>query len=270
MSDFPINTKYSYVESPGNAVEGSNQFSVFSGATQTKGAWRQIIASTAREYHALQLINTRRTNNGHLIDWAIGGAGSEQIIIENLMNGESRPNAGGTRILWPQYIPKGTRISCRCQHIVAATPAWVSGIGYVGTFETDGIVSKSATYGADTSLSRGTPIDAGGVFNVYGAWTEITASTDFHHRYLLIQEALPSSTVHLNLRFGLDVGIGGAGSEEIIIEAYNTNSQSQERGTMGGYYAFPVDIPEGTRIAVRSIAGGTANVIRDVILTGFA
>ena len=59
------------------------------GTANTKGSYTQMVASTSRDYCALawcmDSLNVTPANTANfLVDVAIGGAGSEQVIVSNL------------------------------------------------------------------------------------------------------------------------------------------------------------------------------------------
>lgn len=98
-----------------------------SASANTKGGFTQLIASTSVDYLGFYVeVNLGDTNTSasvgafSLIDIAIGGAGSEIIIVPNIQwyHGASRP-----RQFYPIPIPAGTRISARCQADAASSAA---------------------------------------------------------------------------------------------------------------------------------------------------
>ncbi len=95
------------------AVTGTSGGTVAtSGAANTKGAYAQLIAATALTSRWVILSVGRGSIDDVATDIAIGGAGSEQIIIPNIYSTSEGDIPGG--LLLPWAVPKGTRIAARC------------------------------------------------------------------------------------------------------------------------------------------------------------
>jgi len=268
MSDFPINTRYTFSELLGIPAEASGMKITASTVANVKGVWAEILASTAQDIHAIMVVVDKRQTEGHLLDIGIGAAGSEVVIMENLMSGDNKSLGGSTKFFIPFYIAKGTRVSARSQHHTNAN-AFVQILGFAGTFETDGAGSRTTTFGAVTATSNGTRVDPGATFGVFSAWVEFSASVPDDIRYLAIMAALPQESVQGDSRGALEIGVGGAGSEERIIRNYLTAAAGPERSSPCTG-AIPVDIPAGTRLSVRAISnsGASPQRAKDVILLG--
>lgn len=157
----------------------------------TKGATpTQLIASTAADSYAIQVHvhnnATSNTNTATLLDIMRGGAGSETVLIPDLMAGWVHPvtttNAWRT-YTFPLFIPSGTRLSARSQSVVTAKTCSVAitlmqrptQLGFVGT--------RVTAYGVDSANSRG-QLHTAGATSTYGTATQLTASTTNHIRYM--------------------------------------------------------------------------------------
>jgi len=94
------------------------------GTANAKGAVKELIASTAFDYHALHIAFTSlgqatASSKTWLVDLQIG-ASTEQVIIPNLFFGSGTGGVFGhgypvLAVTVPFYIPQGTRISAKCQ-----------------------------------------------------------------------------------------------------------------------------------------------------------
>lgn len=101
------------------------------GTANTKGAYSQIVASTTAPIRELYLAignqkNATRASASWLVDIAVGGAGSEQIIFPNLaLNCSTSPDVLTPQVYGPlpAGIVTGTRLAVRAQSdlITAAT-----------------------------------------------------------------------------------------------------------------------------------------------------
>lgn len=114
-----------------------------------------------------------------------------------------------------------------------------------------------------TTSSAGVTVTASATAHTKGAWSQLIANTGA--RSLGIQIALDNTaTSNANTSMLLDIGIGGAGSETVLIpdlaagyvlnENVSNNFQS---------YFFPLFIPAGSRISARC----QAQVVSDTVVT---
>jgi len=104
------------VDALGYVAGSTTGTTVTSGATAgTKGAYSQIIASTAKDYFGFLLVNLNASAaDWGLVDIAIGAAGSEQIIVPNLGMRFGQLN-NMARVTGPFFtqIPAGSRVAMR-------------------------------------------------------------------------------------------------------------------------------------------------------------
>lgn len=177
-----------------------------SGSIHTKGSYSELITSTAYASYGISICvsNTAvaSTRSGVLCDIAIGGAGSETIIINNLMAGNQGTTGGaqgaGSMYFFPIYIPAATRISARCQAFTASDTVnigvWLhqNPIGPGGWYGT-----RVTTYGADTATSSGVSISPGN--GSYTTGTIIASSTN-PVKYLQLGTDLLTNAAGTNLR----------------------------------------------------------------------
>lgn len=219
-----------------------------------KGSWVEIIASTAFGSSALCFGKTLSSGNVQfLVDIGIGGSGSEQVIVPNIMtaNGDVGRIAPVFQVL-PMPIPAGTRIACRIQANGSSKVLDVVLATIGSSFSELPIFSRATAYGDDTSDSGGTQIDPGGSANTKGSWSQLTASTTNPIRWLWIMVSLKANSVPATASFSFDIGIGAGGSEQIIIPDITLNSHDATDTLVPGTILLPVSIPSGTRLAARA------------------
>jgi hypothetical protein len=102
----------------------------------------------------------------------------------------------------------------------------------------------------------GQPLSTGGtvitpVVGSKGSWAEVFASLD-SDTYCLIVQVHNSRTSAANRSYAIDVGIGAAGSEQVIAPDLIGSNAGVTNNTGGIWYVFPIFIPAGTRVAVRA------------------
>ena len=229
-----------------------------SATAQTKGAWTELEASTGFDYKSLTVSARRATTGTLMYEIGIGAGGSEEVIIEDTtLNQNQSAFVYGHTMCFPIDIPKGSRISARVQSGAAgASSMHVLLNGWGSGFLNSAGVSRFLSIGSDPSITVGTLIDPGAVANTDGAWTEIEASTaaDFKCAFMVID---PASTTLADNHWKVDVGIGGSGSEvELVHDMYLSSEATTLETNMGVQY-LPIQIPKGTRVAVRCLSGST-------------
>lgn len=231
------------------------------GAANSKGAWLQLIASSQAASRIL--ISAESSGLADcLVDIGVGGSGSEQVIIPDLLfSGRSELfNGFGFDI----SIPAGTRISARYQvHNVSFTLYTVVML-LNGHFLSGSPHNKVIAYGPDTSDSGGLAVDPGGTANTKGSYSELTSSSTRRIRKLHIALGNRANNVRSFANFLLDIAIGAASSEQVIIADIPLLGTQNELIASNIGTSFSVDIPAGTRIAARcqcSITDATDRVL---------
>lgn len=256
MPDFPLH-------SGGITVAVSTAFSVAAVASATpnvKGAYTEIVASTAHDADAVLLVISQSNTAAisHLIDFAVGAAGSEVVVWPNWLL------AGGVRMttyaVLPCSIPAGSRISARCQATTASAQVQVRALTLRGGLWAPASGGTVVALGADTSDSGGQVIDPGATLNTYGAWSQLSASTaaDIVAVRLSLGMRTNAAPAQTALNYYVDLGVGGAGAEVAIVDGLPfTSSTDGSFGAGGPHIWLPCSIPAGSRIAARAKANTT-------------
>jgi len=228
-----------------NKFESFPSVTITSGSNNVKTGYFQITAATGFKYHGFWICLSGYLNTA--FDIAIGAAGQEIIIAPNLciLCG----NNGSDSFFVPIEIPAGTRIAARAQQASASFNVSISLIGVGGDLRQS--LQNCDTYGVNLSTTRGTQIDPGATANQKGSWVEISSSTSRVTRALLLSLGNNQSTSWLGWR--VDIGIGGAGSEIVLIPDFNLQSNGGFSINVPSHYGpIYVNIAAGTRLAVRA------------------
>ncbi len=255
MADFPLG-QLAFSQSTGIGSVSTGITVAASATADTKGSWVELIASTEHDVVEMNVqIPTiaAASATSYFVDIAIGSAGNEEVIISNIhfSTGVSGSRSPTFSFDYPISVPSGSRLSARCQNTLASadsvdvlltmgSPKFTSGTGF----------SEAVDFGANTSTSNGVAIDAGGVANTKGAWSEMTTGADELSGFVLSLGA-NLNTALTTANFLFDVGIGSAGNEEIIAENIFCRTNIDENVFQSGKFCG-VSIPANTRIAVRS------------------
>lgn len=241
-----------FVESGGFATSTTLLTAINASGTGTEGNWSELIASTDADADLIMIYFYQSSGGGGveevLIDIGIGAASSEQVFIENIPWSGRVIGAGNADFVsLPIRVPSGSRLSARANGDSAVVMA--VGIAlYKGNEKTSSFTGAKA-YGVTSNFS-GTAVDSGGSANTKGGWVELVASTE---------EAINGFWLHLghneNLTVNLasgdytDIGIGGAGSEQVIVSNHFQYADTTERNFVATF--FDIQIPAGTRISAR-------------------
>ena len=254
MADFSISGGSQRYESVGEDTSGSTGTAVVANSTiNTKGSWVELIASTSFDYEEFILELMGRDGASVLVDIGIGAAASEVVIIPNIPVNLNGTGTGAVASIAPipVKIPAGTRIAARSQSDSSSYSLDVKGLGKGNTLMQSpgrGIVT---TYGANVSDSRGALVDCGATANTKGSYTEITASTTYDLTDLIV--CLGSiNTFSITGTYLMDIAIGGAGSEVVIIPNVFLGSDGNFDGITPGLIKYEMGIPAGTRLAIRA------------------
>lgn len=236
------------------------------GAANSKGAYAQLIASSAFSYSALTIQMYADGGGGqcYLVDIAVGGAGSEVVIVPNILFDSSRNIVGNMlNFTLPLNIPAGTRISARCQEVggtgtrqVQVTIVGRSGGSNYGPSD----IGQATNYGAITASTNGVLIDPGATLNTLGAWAQLTASTTSDHYGLMaILGTDQQSSTLVDSGYVFQIAVGAAAAEIVIGEFSSCTTSSMNRMQVNSFEVL-AQIPVGTRISMRSkcIGSGAA------------
>lgn len=109
-----------------------------------------------------------------------------------------------------------------------------------------------SAFSKTASISNQTTVTTSGSNNTKGSWVELESSTDYAVSgfYLIVDAAARSANQQ---RILLDVGIGGAGSEHVLVpDLLFSTGDIVDRGQGGHYVYIPMYIPAGTRVSART------------------
>jgi hypothetical protein len=253
-----------------------------SATPHTKGAWTQAEAAIPDGVKGLHCVfystAAAAANSATLLDIGIGAASSEVVVVADLNVGYK---INPSQASWYQYIPlrlpNGVRLATRCQ---SATASKVPSIHFGWELDEGILPCRSFgavdTMGADTATSRGVVLTPNATINTPGAWTQVIASTARAYHALGAMVGGAGETVLVAQTWMMDIGIGGAGSEVVLIP--NIPLRNLSTAEEMGQYKMPgmewlcdVNVPAGSRLSARVNSGvtGAANTRSDVVLYGF-
>lgn len=273
MPDFPSLAELARVDQLGTITSSNGPQVTKAGTPNTKGAWVQLIASTA--YPSAELWVTVNFGSGTsdcLFDVGVGAAGQEQVIVGNLMLSQGNISLG-VQVRLPVVIPQGSRVAARIQSsITTNSPNALAYLGVPAWTYPNGL-QVFDDLGTTLGTSRGTNIDCGATPNTKSAYVQLVASTARAYRGLLVlvgnggRAASPGAA-----SVTLDIARGPSGQEQIILPDLLCRGQANNIYSPTPQGPFMLDLPAGERLAARaqsSTAVATDRLL-DVQLIGMA
>lgn len=211
-------------------------------AAHTKGNYAQISAALPFTICGLLMQAAIPTGANYLLDIAVGGAGSETIIVPNYHIGASNNVSPGQRNFFiPLSIPAGLRLSMRCQAGGAAQGAinvkaqFLAESGYAFQAPT-----RWEAWGIATGTTLPTATTSGVGANTKGSFVQLIAATAFTTRWIALVGRFGVAAGD----YAIDLAIG---TQVIIGDILN---QDVDNTWMLG--PFPFSIPAGSQIQARS------------------
>src|SRR6266566_2064348 len=199
------------------------------GTANTKGSYAQLIASSSADavFALITMQYSPAANpNAVAVDIAVGGAGSETVVVPNLLM-EGITSSGNWQILIPLHIPAGTRIAARCQSSVASDICYVGMILFDGDF---GLAEGPGGYdaiGFTSATTLGTAITPNASVNIKGSYSQLVASALQDYRGFFACFDMQNTAVTPYGPWVVDIAIGGAGSEVIIVPDLSVGPANQ-------------------------------------------
>jgi hypothetical protein len=236
----------------GGALEASTTYTVLtSGAANVKGAWVQLIASTAEDSGGMFLV---LPYNGVFsgLDVGVGAAASETVLVPNIYVG-CPGNAIPNWVFVPISVKKGTRVSARFQDsgggntltigvVMLKTPVSGQIFPPVDWPSVGPSIGESAGY--LTASSVGTTLTASASANTKGAYAQLIASTAKRSVCMVV---CIGQTGAIDQKFMVDIATGAAASEVVLVSDLGI-WYSNDQVTVG---TIAIMIPPATRIAAR-------------------
>lgn len=169
--------------------------------------------------------------------------------------------------IFPGALASGTRVAARVRS--ARTSLALNGVFVFMPVKSVALGAPVVMGGSTlTTNSRGVDLTAPGSLNVKSAWTEIVASTSAAFSTLSIFAQGVTGTTMNSSGVLVDIGIGAAGSETVLIpDFYLFASSAAEYYSAYTPRAYGVSVPSGSRLSARYSRANSNNSI-DLMLIG--
>lgn len=221
-----------------------------SASVDTKGTVVQLVAATEFDASWVLIQFPRVVNAFNFLCDLMIGASTEQVIIPDIYVWTRNANGGGPSYIFPVFIPKGSRLSARCQSGTGSGSFDMAVTLISGTMIGGGAPpAMVSAYGA-VSASVGTLVDSSGTANTDGSWTEITAATDRAHNWLAVAARLGDGALTAATEWRASIGIGAA-TEAVLIPDLHYAADITLDMSMTYVYCLPVFIPSGSRLTAK-------------------
>jgi hypothetical protein len=274
VSDFSILGGGSSVKTYGFTSSTNTGVSVTASSTvNTKGSYVELVSAANNTTPINNMFSigfdlVTGTQADFLVDIAIGGAGSEVVIIDNIWVKTNTIEATSGIFEALNEVPAGVRISARCQSNISSGVIPVYLMVSSRSLAQSSRPQRVTTYGANASTTDGVVVARAAV-GVFGSWVEITASTTNRIKGFIVASHRKGLSWS-NGKITYEVGVGSAGNEEIIYAGHNISVNSSEMASDFFSPAILVAVAKGERLAIRALAD-VANVDFDAsyTITGF-
>ncbi len=238
--------------------------------TKTGAVYSELVAATTYEWHGFWLIaggtGTSNTRTDILLDIAIGSAGNEVVILPDVLVGWKDSTSVNPFRLWvPLRIPRGSRISARCQAAISADTVSVFLNPFEGASAPMGnLFSGCDAYGITAASSQGTAHTPGST-GAFSAAANIggTASKNYSAVMLLVQGTTATTVMaDANTIWRLETGA--------VRGVWNWRTVSTEliHGPIPPMPLF-IPIPSGTQMKVSATRTDAAGQSIDCALYAF-
>ena len=227
------------------------------GGLDAKGSWVQFTASSGHVSKLIYLFFSKQPSDAtsFLIDIGTGGAGSETVILPNLVIDNNTTSLAG--VFGPLYvnIATSTRIAVRAE---ADGTAGGDETIFVTLLICDEAIPELtsytyATYGAISGATpKATSIDPGGTANTKGSYTQLVATAQSSIEQMWLEFGINNNNATTTASWLVDVAIGSGGSETVVLSNLFISVHSTTDFSLPFSLLVPGDSYAGQRIAVRA------------------
>jgi len=240
-------------------------------SANTKGTYTELIASTAFATIGV-LITIKRLSStlaDCLVDIAVGAAGSEVVLVPNILFSSKSGLFPCGIFFVPLSVPAGTRVSARIQATTGSTTLTV-GIHMIGG---EGLptVQRCENWGAATADSGGVAVNPGAVADTKGVYSELIAASAFAVSWIVVCIGNLINGTETTANYQLDIAIGAAAAEQVLVPNLHFIVDAAFDFGFPQFFALPCSIPAGTRVAARSQSSTTdaTDRVKDVSVLAF-
>jgi hypothetical protein len=235
-------------------------------AVGSKGSWVEIASSLSRDTYGLMInFNSNAASaasRNTVVDVGIGAAGSEVVIIPNLIAGNAGTYGVGSGGLWyyfPMAIPAGSRLALRAQGTVTSAFG-----AYLQAFQAPlqpAMMKKASSVEAlGMTVPQGTAVTAGTTSD--GSWTLLGTTTRQCWFWQVGVQVQSSDTAHIAGVYHIDIATGdGTNFNTFLTAVYFSTTTGEQGNTLPTTVGCELPVPAGTDIYARAQCSGTPDPI---------
>lgn len=257
------------LEGIGRMTDGLGYTSAFVGTTVTsglvnvKGAYpaTPISASTPHDAQGILLFNTAKSVSAadYLVDIALGAAGSERIVIPNLLWAAGSSSAILRSYFLPLNIPAGSRLNARAQCSTASGTITLAAAIVQASFGGFSSFDRFVDLGAVLATSGGTVLTNPGAAG-WGAWVQLSASVPEDLRWLMLAAGDNKIATRTATQLhAWQAGIGAAAAENPLTLPKTAGPSSTSLG-IAFQTGFPYQVDAGQRLSARYGSSALTNL----------
>jgi hypothetical protein len=230
-----------------------------SGTPHAKGSYSTLATATYDVFGFWLGINgttTSATRTDGMIDIAIGGAGSEQVILPEFLCGwRNVPSIGPQVVFIPIFIPRGTVIRGRMQALIASDTVDVMLFLNGGGSALPGpLFSGADAYGTSAASSIGTSHTPGNT-GAESTAANIGSTLSKHYGAVMLQvQGSLATTTMTAIAYHWELQVGST----TVTEWYSCSNTTE--AVQGPYPPAPffASLPSGSQLQVRAEGSGTS------------
>lgn len=231
----------------------------------TLGAWVELSASLPVDADALEvgvLNSAANVNKALMFDIGTGPAGSEVALVSDVPIHEGSSSQPGTTVV-PVKVNAGTRVAIRFRS------ARASNTGGTAAMQVLQLPSALSSWmPSDVDVLGSTPSATRGVsLTSSGTWVQVVASTSRAYKAVALAINSLDATMAGSV-VAFDLGVGPSGSEVAHLGGQYLNNNAETLFYNGGPRMFVLDVPAGTRLAVRYVDDDLSNLSYSCSLIG--
>lgn len=227
-----------------------------SGSANTKGSYTTVVASLPFDISGFFMKLIYGSNFSILLDVSIGAAASEVVVLPDIPLEATIGIGGGGfftsgMVYVPLRLPGGTRIAMRSQSNAGGSTTRVRMQLIAAAMSPGPGFSLVERAGSLPGSSQGQLVTAG-ASSAKGSWAQLTSSLAINGKHIVL---FATGNTGSQAEFGIDIGVGGSGSEVVIMEDLYYSTNIGTGSIQVGYcesWSIPLAIPKGSALSLRA------------------
>lgn len=234
----------------------------------SKGNWVTVLDPVPFDASGFFLMTCNNTGSpwSGLLDIGIGPAGSEQVILPNVLLVPTLNDTLGEFWYVPLALPAGARVAARGQANNGSFNPGGEVVPIAGGFTNGRGCQRAYAFGINETNSVGTAIEG----NYPGGWVAVADNVPELAWLMVAAYMQQTSGNHWMANYEVAISAAGAGSpERIVLPSIPVLARPSQVATRWSAGAFPVRVPPGSKLWARQNNVGYSSQIIRLGLYGF-